>query len=97
MAWSDAPSEGQMGAWWRLTKWALPDNVQTAALEWLEKKLDRKAMSDELSRVRSLYIGHKLDKNSCFDSLVWDGFEYKDKYKREGEELRREVMRKMMA
>lgn len=95
MAWTDAPSEGQMGAWWRLTKWALPDNVQTAAMEWLEKHADRKQMSDELARVRELYIKRNLDERSCFDSSIWIGFDYRQKLQDDAESNDDAIMQRL--
>lgn len=95
MAWSDSPSEGQMGAWWRLTKWALPDNVQTLAMDWLEKHADRKQMSDELARVRGLYIKRNLDEKSCFDSSIWIGFDYRQKLQDDAESNDDAIMQRL--
>lgn len=96
MAWSDGPTKAQVNALWRLMQWALlPNDVLNEAVTWLEKRVDRKQMSEELGRIRSLYIDRKLDKISCFDSPIWDGFEHKDRYKREAEEARREILRKI--
>ena len=94
MAWSDKPTDGQIGAWANLTQWALPLDVQGLAIKWLREKADRRQMSDEMGRVRELYIDRKLDKINCFDNGLWDGFGPKEKYKREEEEIRRKVLEK---
>ncbi|MBO7720131.1 hypothetical protein J6S35_00630 [Candidatus Saccharibacteria bacterium] len=95
MAWSDGPTKAQVNALWRLMQWALlPNDVLNEAVAWLEKRVNRKQMSQELGRVRALQIDRKLDKISCFDSPIWDGFEHKGRYKRKAEEARREILRK---
>ena len=94
MAWTDEPTRAQTGALWNLLQGVLPKDVETEALSGIEKRIDRRQMSDELGRIRALYIDHKLDKISCFNSSIWDGFEYKDRYKKEKEEARREMMKK---
>ena len=94
MAWTDKPTDGQIGAWANLTQWVLPLDVQKLAAKWLREKADRKQASEEVGRVRELYIDRKLDKRKCFDNEVWDGFGPKEKYEREEEEIRRKVLEK---
>ena len=83
MAWSDKPTEKQLGAWYNLAKWVIPADVRCAALAWAKDSITRKQMGEELGRLRDLYIEHKLVKYNCFDSLVWDGFPGKKTYEDE--------------
>ena len=85
MAWTDAPTMGQLTAWRRLVMWALPNDMEMLATQWIKEHKNRKELSDELGRARDLYIAHKLNKYNCFDSPFWDGFEHKDKYKIEAQ------------
>lgn len=95
MAWTDEPTKAQANALWRLLQWAmLPNGVLNEAVNWAEMRFNRKQMSEELGRIRALQIDRKLDKISCFESPIWDGFEHKDRYKREAEEARHEMLRK---
>lgn len=77
MAWTDGATQAQIGAWANLVKWSLPDVLVNEGCKFIENKLTRKQISEELGRIRELYIAHKLDEKSCFNSTVWDEFKAK--------------------
>ena len=74
MAWSDEPTDAQLGALCRLLKWRVSNDLLSEALEYLRYCKTRREVSYELRRVRDLYIKRKLDKNNIFDSEIWDDF-----------------------
>ena len=81
MAWSDEPTYSQIETLSRWIEWHMPDNERIKALHWLKEHATRKEVSDEMSRVCKLYHEHKLNKEECFNSSVWedydpDGYEY---------------------
>ena len=77
MAWTDKVSESQLDAWYNMTKWELTTDKVRSAVMWARKNMDRKAMSDELGRVRELYTKHALHEKNCFDSPAWNRFDKK--------------------
>ena len=74
MAWSDEPTPSQLGAVKRLTEGVIPNDKIVQALKHLENTATRREVSDELGRLRCLYIDRKLDKSTVYDSEIWDGF-----------------------
>ena len=74
MAWSDEPTQAQLSGVYRLIEWTVPKETILEALEYLEEKATRREVSDEMGRLRSLYIDHKLDKSNVFASEIWEGF-----------------------
>ena len=75
MAWSDKPTPAQLGAFANLIKWKTSQKEEDAMVEHLEKTADRKQMSDELSRVRTLYLAHSLNRENLIASEIWEGFQ----------------------
>ena len=76
MAWSDEPTEAQIGALHHLMRWKLSNAELIRAMNWLREHATRQDLSNELGRVRKLYIDHELTKERCFDSEVWEGYDY---------------------
>ena len=76
MAWSDEPTDAQLSAIYHLIRWKIPDAKAILALDWLRERATRREVSYEMKRLRELYISHKLTKDNCFDSEIWEGFEY---------------------
>lgn len=75
MVWSDEPTPRQIGAIGRLVQWVVPTNqVLVNALDYLELTATRREVSEELKRLRELYIDKKLTKDNMFDSPIWEGF-----------------------
>ena len=74
MAWSDEPTQAQLSGVYRLIEWTVPKDTLLAAVDYLEKTATRREVSDEMGRLRNLYIDHKLDKSNVFASDIWEGF-----------------------
>lgn len=74
MAWSDKPTQAQLSGVYRLIEWTVPKDTLLAALEHLKETATRREVSDEMGRLRNLYIDHKLDKSNVFASSIWEGF-----------------------
>lgn len=73
MAWTDKPTKSQLTAWCSLVRFSMSESLKDAGLEYISKT-DRKTLSDELNRVRELYIHHELDSFSAFDAPCWNDF-----------------------
>jgi len=76
MAWSDEPTDSQMGTLYRWISWHMSTPEARDAVHWLKEHATRKEVSDEIKRVHDLYYGRKLDKDACFDSSIWADYEY---------------------
>ena len=75
MAWTDKPTEAQLGALFSLMRWKVPSEKLTTAIDYLRDNKTRKEVSDELTRVRNLYVSHKLTADNCFASKIWEKME----------------------
>ena len=75
MAWSDEPTEAQIGTLYRWINWHMSTPEAQNAVKWLREHATRKEVSDEIKRVHDLYYSRKLNKESCFDSSVWEDYE----------------------
>ena len=71
MAWTDRPTEAQMGALWSWFQWEMPRAEAKDALDWLQKNATRKQVSNEMTRVRDLLHAKKLNREECFRGEVW--------------------------
>lgn len=80
MAWSDEPTDAQLTTLFNWIEWHLPTKEASYAVKWLKQHATRKEVSDEMSRVRKLYYEHKLNKDECFNSSVWEGYEFDENY-----------------
>lgn len=74
MAWSDEPTYNQIETLFRWMKWHMTNSEAVKASHWLKEHATRKEVSDEIKRVHDLYYEHKLDKDNCFDSSVWEDY-----------------------
>lgn len=75
MTWNDKPTDSQLSAVQRLVHWVASIETEMKMTDWLQATATRKQVSEELGRLRKLYIDRKLDKTSMFESPIWDGFE----------------------
>lgn len=75
MAWSDEPTDAQIGMLYHLIQWKMPTAEAIRAVDWLREHSTRRDVSYELKRIRELYIAHRLTKDKVFESEVWDGYE----------------------
>lgn len=77
MAWSDKPSEAQLGAWINMTKWVIDRDEAILANRFLEKTATRKQLSQELGRLRDLTIDRKLKtREQVYEGKLWEGFDH---------------------
>jgi gamma-glutamyltranspeptidase len=74
MAWSDEPTYAQVQTVYRWIEWHMSTNEARNAVNWLKEHATRKEVSNEIKRLHDLYYGHKLDKESCTSSSVWEGY-----------------------
>ena len=74
MAWSDEPTQAQLSGVYRLIEGTVPKDTLLAAMGYLEETATRREVSNEMGRLRNLYIDHKLDKNNVFESEIWEDF-----------------------
>ena len=80
MAWSDEPTYAQIETVHRWIKWHMSNKEASCATHWLKEHATRKEVSDEIKRLHDLYYDHKLTKEECLNSDVWDGYEYDEGY-----------------
>lgn len=80
MAWSDEPTDAQLSTLFRWIEWHMPPREASYAVKWLKIHATRKEVSDEMSRVKKLYDEHKLSKEECFNSSIWDGYKFDESY-----------------
>lgn len=76
MAWSDEPTDAQLAALANLIKWQVPYKTVAMAIDYLSERATRQELSYELKRLRELYIDHKLTREECFNSELWEDFDY---------------------
>lgn len=74
MGWNDKPTKEQINALWRWMKWQMPTAEAKDALDWLEENATRKQVSDEMTRIRELYLSRKLDRTECFKGEIWQEY-----------------------
>lgn len=76
MAWSDEPTEAQLGTIFSWIKWEMSNEKAMEAVKWLEKTATRREVSFEMKRLRDLKAKRLLDGKKCFESEIWEGFKY---------------------
>ena len=79
MAWSDEPTFAQTTTLYGWIEWHMSTLEARKAIHWLKEHATRKEVSDEIKRVHDLYYSHKLNKDECFNSNIWDDYD-PDKY-----------------
>lgn len=82
MAWDDKPTDRQISLLYHWFDWKMSLPKAHHCLSWLEKNATRKQVSKEIERVGELYRAHKLDRENCFDSEIWNGYEYDENYEK---------------
>lgn len=86
MAWQDKPTEAQLSALFFWLRRQMPGVEASAAISWLRDNATRHQVSDEMKRVRELFVSHALDRDKCFEGDIWSGYfdvreDYMDKAK----------------
>lgn len=74
MAWSDEPTYAQIETIYRWIGWHMSNQEASDAVHWLKEHATRRELSSEIKRLHDLYHSHKLNKEECFNSEVWDGY-----------------------
>lgn len=74
------PTYAQIDTIFRWISWHLSDKEASFAVHWLREHASRRDVSKEMNRLYGLYHGHKLNKAECFNSGVWDGYEFDPNY-----------------
>lgn len=75
MGWQDGATMNQIGAWLNMARWQIRLDEETALGDYLKNHVNRKQMSDELSRIRDLKIERRLTRERLFDSPIWKDYE----------------------
>lgn len=75
MAWTDKPTESQLGVVFQWFRWQMSNEQARKAIAWLAENADRRAVSNEMGRLKELKDKRLLDRNKCFESDIWEGFE----------------------
>lgn len=78
MAWSDEPTEMQLGTIFSWFCWEMSREKAKAAVEYLQHIATRRDVSYEMKRLKNLKDSKKLNSLNCFNSDIWNGFEYDD-------------------
>lgn len=76
MAWSDEPTETQLRTIYSWFSWEMDRELAVKAVSWLQKTATRSEVSTEMSRLKKLKEKRLLDFVKCFESEIWEGFEY---------------------
>lgn len=71
MAWSDKPTPAQLEALANMIQWKLTVAECDKTIVYLRENSTRKELSDELKRVRDLYIERKLSRDNVFASPIY--------------------------
>ena len=80
MSWDDKPTANQLDAIRRFLGFhtTMPRKKVSAAIEYLEEHATRREASEELGRLRSMFIDRKLNRDNCFDSEIWKDFKFEE-------------------
>lgn len=76
MAWSDEPTEAQLGTLYSWLRWEMDNDKAYEAIRWLELTATRRDVSIEMKRLKDLKRKRLLDGKNCFESEIWEGFKH---------------------
>lgn len=76
MAWSDEPTEQQLGTIYSWIRWCMSNEQAQKAVAYLQNYATRREVSAEMTRLKALRLQHRLDADTCFSSEIWEGFEH---------------------
>ena len=76
MAWSDEPTDMQLGTIFSWLSWKVDRNTAQEAVKWLQNTATRRDVSAEMNRLRDLRQKNLLDASNCFTSEIWEGFDH---------------------
>lgn len=75
---NNQPTDNQLTTIYSWIEWEMPREEARNAIRWLESHATRKEVSFEMRRLYPLHHEHKLSKEACFDSKIWEGYEWKN-------------------
>lgn len=78
MAWTDKPTKAQLFAIDKLMTGYMSTPMRVLAVDYLERTKTRRDVSDEMGRLRDLYMDRKLSKYNVFKAKIWEGFDYEE-------------------
>lgn len=86
MSWNDKPTDNQLNAIFNFIDWraGMSREKTLAAIDYLKTHATRRQVSNELGRLRELYIHHRLNRDNCLTGEVWEDFKYDKKDPDEG-------------
>ena len=76
MAWSDEPTEAQLRVIYNWFRWEMSNEKAAAAIKFLENTATRREVSYEMRRIKNLKDKRLLDGAKCFESEIWERFDY---------------------
>lgn len=76
MVWSDEPTEAQLGTIFSWLRWEMDTKKAAAAIQYLKNTATRRDVSYEMRRLKNLKEKRLLDGNNCFQSEIWERFDY---------------------
>lgn len=75
MAWTDEPSETQLGTIYSWLRWHMSNDEARKAVLHLKNTATRREVSYEMVRLKELKEKRLLDADTCFRSDIWEGLE----------------------
>lgn len=76
MAWSDEPTDMQLGTIFSWLSWKVDRITAQEAVKWLQNTATRRDVSAEMNRLRDLRQRNLLDASNCFLGEIWEGFDH---------------------
>lgn len=76
MAWSDEPTDMQLGTIFSWLSWKLDRQTAQEAVAWLQNTATRRDVSTEMGRLKNLREKNALNASNCFESEIWEGFNH---------------------
>lgn len=74
MAWTDEPSDKQIGALLNLARWQINRDEVKDIVDYLKTNATKRDLSAELGRIRDLKIERKLNRDRLFEGKLWTNF-----------------------
>ena len=76
MAWSDEPTDMQLGTIFSWLSWKVDRKTAQEAVKWLQNTATRRDVSAEMNRLRDLRQKNALNASNCFLGEIWEGFKH---------------------
>lgn len=76
MAWSDEPTEMQLGTIYSWIRWYMTNEEAGRAVAYLEEIATRRDVSNEIKRLKDLKTRQKLTLDEIFKGAIWEGYKH---------------------